>query len=397
MIPHEPTADESPSDTEDQSKESESTILEYLLPDASFLLFGTFSQSGFDLQITNPEGVLHTVPDYFSFPIPPNLMIESGAGLSPAMVKSLFPRAFGSDIQFAGPAASGAALVEIGSVKLVVGTVSVRRADGSQEAVKKGAVLYEGDVLVTGSGSFVKAEMRDGTKFQLGQNGEASLDKYEFDEGADVGRFEATVRVGGFYYKSGKIGELPSASEQAHTQLNTPTSIIGVRGSELEGVVDQRGETIVVHKSGVLEISDINGENSVVLDTPGNTAVIALNGQPSFSNVPTAAQIDLTNSQLPPPDNSPEEEEAVEAEEDADPEEEAEQEAEEEEVEEEAHHHRGQGEPGVEEDPAPDPSTPPQGEPEAEGHPEEGGEEGGPPGHGEASQGDLQDLGRGHG
>ncbi len=335
MIPHEPTADESPSDTEDQSKESESTILEYLLPDASFLLFGTFSQSGFDLQITNPEGVLHTVPDYFSFPIPPNLMIESGAGLSPAMVKSLFPRAFGTDIQFAGPAASGAALVEIGSVKLVVGTVSVRRADGSQEAVKKGAVLYEGDVLVTGSGSFVKAEMRDGTKFQLGQNGEASLDKYEFDEGADVGRFEATVRVGGFYYKSGKIGELPSASEQAHTQLNTPTSIIGVRGSELEGVVDQRGETIVVHKSGVLEISDINGENSVVLDTPGNTAVIALNGQPSFSNVPTAAQIDLTNSQLPPPDNSPEEEEAVEAEEDADAEEEAEEEVEEE-VEEEA-------------------------------------------------------------
>jgi hypothetical protein len=120
LIPHEPTADESPSDTEDQSKESESTILEYQLPDASFLLFGTFSQSGFDLQITNPEGVLHTVSDYFSFPVPPNLMIESGAGLSPAMVKSLFPRAFGTDIQFAGPAASGAALVEIGSVKLVV-------------------------------------------------------------------------------------------------------------------------------------------------------------------------------------------------------------------------------------------------------------------------------------
>ncbi len=64
--------------------------------------------------------------------------------------------------------------------------------------------------------------MRDGTKFQLGQNGEAALDQYEFDEAADVGRFEATVRVGGFYYKSGKIGELPSASAQAHTQLNTP-------------------------------------------------------------------------------------------------------------------------------------------------------------------------------
>jgi len=204
---------------------------EYLLPDASFLLFGAFSQAGFDLRITNSEGITHTVADYYSYSPSPNLVIESGAGLTPSMVKSLFPRAFGSDIQFAGPAPSGAALIEIGTVKLVVGTVTVRHADGSEEAVIKGSVLYQGDVLITAGGSFVKAEMRDGTKFQLGQNGEAVLDKYEFIEADDVGRFEATVRVGGFYYKSGKIGEVSSASSQAHTTFNTPTSIIGVRGS----------------------------------------------------------------------------------------------------------------------------------------------------------------------
>ena len=291
----------------------QSGILEHLLPDASFLLYGVFSQSGFDLEITNPDGINHVVPDYFSFPTPPNLMIESGAGLSPAMVKSLFPRAFGQDVLFAGPAPSGAALVEIGSVKLVVGTVTVRHADGSQEAVKKGAVLYQGDVLVTGAGSFVKAEMRDGTKFQLGQNGEAALDQYEFDEAADVGRFEATVRVGGFYYKSGKIGELPSASAQAHTQLNTPTSIIGVRGSELEGAVDQSGETVVVHRSGVLEITDINGDNAVTLDTPGNTATIVLNGQPAFTAEPSQQAQQALQQSLPPPDGSVAEDEAVEA------------------------------------------------------------------------------------
>ena len=292
---------------------SQSGALEHLLPDASFLLYGVFSQSGFDLEITNPDGINHVVPDYFSFPTPPNLMIESGAGLSPAMVKSLFPRAFGQDVLFAGPAPSGAALVEIGSVKLVVGTVTVRHADGSQEAVKKGAVLYQGDVLVTGAGSFVKAEMRDGTKFQLGQNGEAALDQFDFDEAADVGRFEATVRVGGFYYKSGKIGELPSASAQAHTQLNTPTSIIGVRGSELEGAVDQSGETVVVHRSGVLEITDINGDNAVTLDTPGNTAVVVLNGQPAFTAEPSQQAQQALQQSLPPPDGSVAEDEAVEA------------------------------------------------------------------------------------
>ena len=286
---------------------------EYLLPDASFLLFGAFSQAGFDLRITNSEGITHTVADYYSYSPSPNLVIESGAGLTPSMVKSLFPRAFGSDIQFAGPAPSGAALIEIGTVKLVVGTVTVRHADGSEEAVIKGSVLYQGDVLITAGGSFVKAEMRDGTKFQLGQNGEAVLDKYEFIEADDVGRFEATVRVGGFYYKSGKIGEVSSASSQAHTTFNTPTSIIGVRGSELEGAVDSNGETVVVHRSGVLVVTDINGLNEVVLDTPGNTALVVFNGTPVFSVEPSVSAQQALQSALPPADDSTAEEEAVEA------------------------------------------------------------------------------------
>ena len=286
---------------------------EYLLPDASFLLFGAFSQAGFDLRITNSEGITHTVADYYSYSPSPNLVIESGAGLTPSMVKSLFPRAFGSDIQFAGPAPSGAALIEIGTVKLVVGTVTVRHADGSEEAVIKGSVLYQGDVLITAGGSFVKAEMRDGTKFQLGQNGEAVLDKYEFIEADDVGRFEATVRVGGFYYKSGKIGEVSSASSQVHTTFNTPTSIIGVRGSELEGAVDSNGETVVVHRSGVLVVTDINGLNEVVLDTPGNTALVVFNGTPVFSVEPSVSAQQALQSALPPADDSTAEEEAVEA------------------------------------------------------------------------------------
>ena len=53
------------------------------LPDASFLLSGTFEKVGFDLVITNPTGEVVVVEDYFSFNPPPNLMIASGAGLSP--------------------------------------------------------------------------------------------------------------------------------------------------------------------------------------------------------------------------------------------------------------------------------------------------------------------------
>ncbi|MDC3343730.1 hypothetical protein OAW22_05810, partial [Pseudomonadales bacterium] len=255
---------------------STSNRVEHLLPDASFLSYGTFLQEGFDLLITNPAGDVHRVADYFSFNPPPSLALANGASLTPSMMKSLFPRPFGDDILFAGPAPSDAIAKQIGQVTLVIGQVTVRHANGTTETLTKGDPIYLGDALITGAGGFVKAKMIDGTDFHLGKNGEVVLDDYQFNEAQDVGRFEATVRVGGFYYKSGKIGELPSASQQAHTQLNTPTSIIGVRGSELEGAVSPTGETVVVHKSGVLEVTDQNGENAVTLTQIGQTAVIQL-------------------------------------------------------------------------------------------------------------------------
>tara|TARA_B110001454_G_C12522579_1_gene351703 strand:- start:257 stop:559 length:303 start_codon:yes stop_codon:yes gene_type:complete len=58
---------------EDQSPGVDHTIAmpEFTLPDTSFLLYGTFSQDGFDLVITNPAADKIIVADYFSFNIPP--------------------------------------------------------------------------------------------------------------------------------------------------------------------------------------------------------------------------------------------------------------------------------------------------------------------------------------
>ncbi len=273
------------------------------LPDASYLLHGELEQNGFDLIITNPAGETIVVPDYFSFDPPPNLVIASGAGLSPEMVQSLMPRRFGDDIQFAGPASSPALAVKIGTVTIAIGDVRVRHADGTEEKLSRGDDLYKGDVILTGSGrAFVKAKMLDGTRFHLGRDGEAVLDDFEFDEAARVGHFEAFVRVGGFHYKSGKIGELRPNSLQSHSTIKTPSAVIGIRGSELDGTVDQSGQTIVVHRSGYLVISDINEQNPVVLASPEHTAVIVLNGSPQFSSQPSPQQLQFLNASLPPPD-----------------------------------------------------------------------------------------------
>ena len=253
----------------------------YTLPGEAWLSSATLSQDGFDLVLTL-DGATHRVGDYFSFQTPPNLVLETGPSLTPAMVKSLLPRAFASDYLYAGPAAGSGLGEPIGTVSLLAGTATVRRVDGSTEVLSRGDPIYRGDVLLTGDGSFVKIRFTDGTTFQLGKNGEAALDDFEFNEAANIGNFEASIRVGGFYYKSGKIGEVTEGSAEAHTKLSTPSSIISVRGSELEGTVDSSGQTSVIHRSGILVITDQNGNNPVTLDQPGETAVVMQGSVPAF-------------------------------------------------------------------------------------------------------------------
>jgi len=322
----------------------------YTLPGEAWLSSATLSQDGFDLVLTL-DGATHRVGDYFSFQTPPNLVLETGPSLTPAMVKSLLPRAFASDYLYAGPAAGPGLGEPIGTVSLLAGTATVRRADGSTEALSRGDAIYRGDVLLTGDGSFVKIRFTDGTTFQLGKNGEAALDDFEFNEAANIGNFEASIRVGGFYYKSGKIGEVTEGSADAHTKLSTPSSIISVRGSELEGTVDSSGQTSVIHRSGILVVTDQNGNNAVTLDQPGATAVVAQGGTPAFYAQAPAAVIQQIQASVQPQtgdeDVAPEEsgdeaqeeqteEEASEEEAAEESEEEAEEEVAEEAVEEES-------------------------------------------------------------
>ena len=258
-----------------------SAVPAYTLPGEAWLSSATLSQDGFDLVLTL-DGATHRVGDYFSFQTPPNLVLETGPSLTPSMVKSLLPRAFASDYLYAGPAAGPGLGEPIGTVSLLAGTATVRRVDGSTEVLSRGDPIYRGDVLLTGDGSFVKIRFTDGTTFQLGKNAEATLDDFEFNESANIGNFEASIRVGGFYYKSGKIGEVTEGSTVAHTKLSTPSSIISVRGSELEGTVDSSGQTSIIHRSGILVITDQNGNNPVTLDQPGETAVVMQGSVPAF-------------------------------------------------------------------------------------------------------------------
>ncbi|MDG2077547.1 MAG: FecR domain-containing protein, partial [Arenicellales bacterium] len=238
------------------AQEATNDSLEIEIDNAELLLNGSYSRDGFDLVVTGADGEQLIISDYFSFHPPPNLMLPSGAGLSPGMVMAKLHLPFGDDVMFAGPANSANALVEVGKVTLALGKVTVKRmgADGQIEEldVKRGDKLYKGDELITEGRGFVKARMLDGTRFHLGKNANAILSDYAFDETAKTGNFEAYVIRGGFHYKSGKIGKMFAGLNKNHSTISTPSATIGIRGSELDGDVDEFGSTTIVHKGGYL-------------------------------------------------------------------------------------------------------------------------------------------------
>ena len=180
-----------------------------LLPSPSFLLQGQYEQVGFDLVVTNPSGQAFVVEDYFSFSIPPNLMVSGGAGYTPEVV--LAKMHLSRNTQFAGPGDGIGIGEQIGEVSLVVGKVIAKRAgeDGVIEEVQlsRGDKVFQGDEIVTGPNGFIKLKLLDGTRFNLGQDANAILTDFSFDEVAQTGNFGAFVNQGGFKYKSGKIGE----------------------------------------------------------------------------------------------------------------------------------------------------------------------------------------------
>lgn len=188
----------------------------------------------------------------------------------------------------------------IGKVVAMFGDVTGTDADGNTFAVEPGAELYKGYGFETGSRAFVRAEMTDGTRFMLGRNGSATLDEFEYDPAAQRGRFDTTIRRGGFQYKSGGIGKLAGANRSDHTRISTPTAVIGIRGSEAEGIITENS-TVVTMTEGLLTVTNTISNRSVTLSVPGNTAELQEGETQRYEELPQEVQQQIRNA-LPTPE-----------------------------------------------------------------------------------------------
>jgi hypothetical protein len=106
------------------------------LPDASFLIEGSYRFSGSDLFITNPDGELVVVRGYLNGEEPPLLQLSSGVMLRPETVATLAePEPV--DVVVAGPILAPGNGASIGHVENLAGPVTARGSNGETRTVGK--------------------------------------------------------------------------------------------------------------------------------------------------------------------------------------------------------------------------------------------------------------------
>ena len=115
-----------------------------------------------------------------------------------------------------------------GRIKVSTGAAFVVR-DGAQVPAQVGQVVYESDAVRTGADGKLGVTLNDDTRLSLGPNSELKLERFTYAPAeSSFGLVVKFVR-GAATYVSGRIAKLAPDS----IRLETPASIIGVRGTTL--------------------------------------------------------------------------------------------------------------------------------------------------------------------
>ena len=124
-----------------------------------------------------------------------------------------------------------------GVVKTLKGTVQIERAGGNSGAAI-GSEVFGSDRIVTGPESSVGITLRDATQLSAGANTVLELNKFAFNTTTHDGVLDASIKRGSLAVISGKLAK---ANPDA-VRFSTPTTTLGVRGTEFIIEVGDKGE-----------------------------------------------------------------------------------------------------------------------------------------------------------
>jgi hypothetical protein len=114
-----------------------------------------------------------------------------------------------------------------GMIKNSKGDVSIERAGGWIPGAV-GTAVFAADRVRTGADGSVGVTLRDSTLLSAGPNSLFVLDRFAFDSTTNAGTISVGVRKGTLAVATGRIAKQTPES----IDFRTPTSVIGVRGTE---------------------------------------------------------------------------------------------------------------------------------------------------------------------
>ena len=130
--------------------------------------------------------------------------------------------------------AAAATAADVGEVKVVKGTAHIERG-AERIAVRPGLPVQPSDKVVTGADGTVGITFSDNSLLSIGPDSRFAIDRYVFDSTTHAGQFDSTLSKGTLAVVSGKMVKQSPES----MKVRTPSSIMGVRGTEFVVKVDE--------------------------------------------------------------------------------------------------------------------------------------------------------------
>lgn len=124
--------------------------------------------------------------------------------------------------------------VRAGVFKAVQGEVRVARADGRTLAAQAGQPVLPADRIRTGASGGASLLLRDGTTLVLGPQTQLDLKQYHFDAATEGGGMLLSLLRGSMRVISGLIAK----TQPEAVRIDTPTTTIGIRGTDFIVVAD---------------------------------------------------------------------------------------------------------------------------------------------------------------
>lgn len=133
------------------------------------------------------------------------------------------------------------ALANIGTIVEQRGTtVQIQRGD-ERIPGRVNVTVNQNDAIVTGL-STLEIKFQDNTDVKVTENSRFVIDEFVYDPNRGAGRLNVRVAMGTVRYVSGQIAR----SNQQNVRVQTPTAVIGVRGTDFFMTVDESGQSLVV-------------------------------------------------------------------------------------------------------------------------------------------------------